>query len=143
MLTTLTMNCSCGTVWHLFLFCKADVTRLSSALAGSASQQARLPLNQGLHLRNFQRIFTLSGWAMLGAASHPGTSTSQPVIRFEMRSWEWSGPLSLFLPRPKVRGRGLSAQRSADRLARGVPTSPLRRSLSESTAAQAHRRSVR
>ena len=82
-------------------------------------------------------VLELSGRSVPGVASQPGTSTIQSVIRFEMRSWEWSGPLPLFLPRPVVRGRGLSAHRSVDGLAHVGQTSLPRRSLSGSTVAQA------
>ena len=62
-------------------------------------------------------------------ALKPDTSAFQSVTRFEMRSWEWSGPLPLFLPLPVVRECGLSAQRSVDGLAHEGPTSPQRRSF--------------
>ena len=68
----------------------------------AASQQARLPLNAGTALVESPLSSELSGMPLPGVASQPGTSTIQSVIRFEMRFWEWSGPLPLFLPRPVV-----------------------------------------
>ena len=70
----------------------------------AASQQARLPLNSGTALVEPPLSSELPGWSVPGVASQPGTPTIQLLIRFEMRSWKWSGPLPLFLPRPVVRG---------------------------------------